>query len=193
MFVINVIKRRQKRESMWSLLVGKGRELSVSTPRHWAEVRRHSSLEQVQVFRGEAMSQKIGFGQKIMRKWKYKGLHCLVVLNDSLAREWFCGYVAVSRNHPDWRKDDEDVDVKVHGGLTWSIIGTKDSAIWPNPNLWYFGFDCGHAGDDNDKPEWLKQNPDYPRMPIPQHKWTLDEVVAETTRLAEELNKRQNK
>jgi len=40
---------------MWSLLVGKGRELSVSTPRHWAEVRRHSSLEQVQMFRGETM------------------------------------------------------------------------------------------------------------------------------------------
>jgi len=37
------------------LLVGKGRELSVSTPRHWAEVRRHSSLEQVQMFRGETM------------------------------------------------------------------------------------------------------------------------------------------
>jgi len=40
---------------MFALLMGKRRKLSLSPRNHWTELRCRSSLEQVQVFRGETM------------------------------------------------------------------------------------------------------------------------------------------
>jgi hypothetical protein len=48
------------------------------------------------------------------------------------------GYVSVAKSHPAYGKTYDDVDVKIHGGLTYS----HDDGGW-----WCFGFDCGHAGD----------------------------------------------
>lgn len=56
-----------------------------------------------------------------------------------------CGYVALPRNHPLYglHYDDEIVgDVSVHGGMTYS--GERFEG---DPNDWWFGFDCAHAGD----------------------------------------------
>lgn len=74
--------------------------------------------------------------------------------------EWedgFTGYQCRIRRHPEllhlngyvgipkWHRlfgcsyDDDAVDIKIHGGLTFSAIG--------DDGLWWFGFDCGHAGD----------------------------------------------
>jgi hypothetical protein len=44
------------------------------------------------------------------------------------------------RRHVTKRVDYKIYDIQVHGGLTFS--GT-----WDDESLWYFGFDCGHAGD----------------------------------------------
>lgn len=128
--------------------------------------------------------------QKVMKKWKQDGLDCLVVLNSSESLEWYCGYVGVPKSHPDWRKAYEKIDVDIHGGLTFAEIGKINSELWDNPKLWYFGFDCAHAGDDNDILEFLKQHQDYPRFPMKRHKWTLNEVIEETNRLAEQLGRR---
>ena len=50
-----------------------------------------------------------------------------------------CGYVSVPKSHPAYGKPYDEPDLKVHGGLTYS----DDHA----DGFWYFGFDCGHAGD----------------------------------------------
>lgn len=51
--------------------------------------------------------------------------------------------------------------VRVHGGLTWAGRRSDDKS-------WCFGFDCGHAGDED-------------------RDWNQETVTAETNRLAEQL------
>lgn len=93
-----------------------------------------------------------------------------------------CGYVGLPQGHPSYGKRYEDIDVEVHGGLTfsgWDVEGfTADQ-------LWWVGFDCLHAGDAPD-PELA---PDTWRSSLIHgaHVWTSDEVVQETERLAEQL------
>jgi hypothetical protein len=69
------------------------------------------------------------------------GLKCMMRRNGMKA---WCGYVAVPKGHPMFGKDYDDVDVRVHGGLTWGM----DHAPGEQPNgWWWFGFDCSHSGD----------------------------------------------
>lgn len=53
------------------------------------------------------------------KQWQDKatGLPCLIVRGPSGA---LCGYVGVSRRHPAYGKSYDDVDVRVHGGLTFA-------------------------------------------------------------------------
>lgn len=63
----------------------------------------------------------------------------------------FCGYVAVPPGHPSHGKDYDDVDVSVHGGLTYAAGCSADICHEPEPgepdNVWWLGFDTGHAFD----------------------------------------------
>jgi len=54
------------------------------------------------------------------------------------------GYVGLPKEHPDHGKFYDDIDVDVHGGLTFSGYWEKE-----HDGLWYVGFDCGHADDCN--------------------------------------------
>jgi hypothetical protein len=60
------------------------------------------------------------------------GYLCEVKRNDHLMH--LCGYVTVPFGHPAHGKGYDEVDLDVHGGLTFSDSGK-------------FGFDCAHAGD----------------------------------------------
>jgi hypothetical protein len=59
------------------------------------------------------------------------------------------GYVGVELGDPAYGLDYADLDVDVHGGLTWS--GHNDR--W-SPGTWWLGFDCGHACDQSPHPDW---------------------------------------
>jgi hypothetical protein len=68
----------------------------------------------------------------------------------------WCGYVGVPPNHPLHGKHYDDVEVDVHGGLTYASgcsEGPQDRSIChvtePDEpdDVWWFGFDCGHAYD----------------------------------------------
>ena len=83
------------------------------------------------------------------------GLACLA--NRNYAGAW-CGYVGVPKGHPWFEKNYNDVDVEVHGGLTFSS-GCDTSEDIPEghgichvvepgePEVWWLGFDCGHYQD----------------------------------------------
>lgn len=79
----------------------------------------------------------------------------------------------------------------VHGGLTYSDADSKYPA--ENDGLWWFGYDCGHAGDSA-SPEYLaEQEKRYPNEPF---MWTdygtfrdLDYCVAECESLARQIAK----
>ena len=66
-----------------------------------------------------------------------EGYHCRIWRNHMGV---WCGYVTVPKSHPAFGKHYDDVDVDVHGGLTYSESEGHD-------DIWVLGFDCGHAGD----------------------------------------------
>lgn len=74
-----------------------------------------------------------------------------------------CGYVGVTEGHPAFRKHYDQVDVDVHGGLTYGAEPNKDG-------VWWLGFDTAHAFDG------------------PQHR-TDEYVSGEVESLAEQLAK----
>jgi hypothetical protein len=123
----------------------------------------------------------------VEREWEHGGLKCVVALDEEFFEEWFSGYVAIPKGHPCWGKGHNQVEVSVHGGLTFAKQGSSDS-IWKNKDFWWFGFHCAHATDDTHRDSW-----DFERThPVRQseahlHKWTIDEVCAETEKLADQL------
>jgi hypothetical protein len=101
------------------------------------------------------------------------GLPCLAKRHPR-SGHW-CGYVGVSEGHAAFGKgyDDDAVDVRVHGGLTFASFceGEPGRGIChlPEPGepdrVWWIGFDCHHAWDyspadkarERDRPEALWQ------------------------------------
>lgn len=78
-----------------------------------------------------------------------------------------------------------DIVIDVHGGLTYANQCSGRICHVPKPgepdNVWWFGFDCSHAGDISPAYDrsWRGESDDAYR--------TLDYVRAETNRLAEQL------
>lgn len=83
------------------------------------------------------------------KEWEYNGLSCLIVRVNSHGA--LCGYVAVPPNHPWHGKGYDDLDVDVHGGLTYAQPCTGAVCHVPKPgepdNVWWLGFDHAHHGD----------------------------------------------
>lgn len=59
-----------------------------------------------------------------------------------------CGYVAVPHGHAAYGKGYDDVDVEVHGGLTYAD-GESDYPA-ESDGAWWFGYDCAHYHDAPD-------------------------------------------
>ena len=57
-----------------------------------------------------------------------------------------CGYLGVPSGHPWHGKDYTDLDVEVHGGLTYAN-GDSDFPYETGMDVWWIGFDCGHFND----------------------------------------------
>ena len=96
------------------------------------------------------------------------------------------GYVELPDGHP-YRdipdhefgfNDDRMNDIQVHGGITYN-----------RDNIW--GFDTGHYGDYT---PWLALDDDplSDGLFVRGHRWTLDEVRAETLNLAHQIDQTRN-
>jgi hypothetical protein len=67
----------------------------------------------------------------------------------SNGKGYLCGYVKVEAGHP-WRGCRyDDIDVEVHGGVTFAEEDVPCEAEGPDTGYWV-GFDCCHAGDAPD-------------------------------------------
>lgn len=68
-----------------------------------------------------------------------------------------CGYAGVPNGHPLYEVSCQDIDVQVHGGLTYSAHCNGAICHAPGPgetdDVWWFGFDCSHAPWDY-VPRW---------------------------------------
>ena len=116
---------------------------------------------------------------KTEKEWTTEaGLKAIVIATPMGHR---CGYVSVPAEHPLHGKDYNDVDVEVHGGLTYS--DERDG-------LWWFGYDCAHWDDAKDpdlmSDEYKKAFNDWPRFNEGTIK-TLEFCVAECEALAKQL------
>jgi hypothetical protein len=85
-------------------------------------------------------------------EWRDKatGIPCLMVRN--FVGAW-CGYAAVPPGHPWHGMHYSDLDVRVHGGLTYSDRCDEDGAICHVPregepaDVWWLGFDTAQSYD----------------------------------------------
>jgi hypothetical protein len=82
------------------------------------------------------------------------GLDCMILRG----RIALCGYVGVGPDHPWYGKEYQELDVEVHGSLTYSNTCQEG---WEDPgqgvchvpeegrehDIYWFGFDCGHMLD----------------------------------------------
>jgi len=66
---------------------------------------------------------------------------------------WGNGYVVIPKDHKLAGVDYDDIDVDIHGGLTFATIA-KDIRNWKelpddcDDNDWVVGFDCAHFNDN---------------------------------------------
>lgn len=121
-------------------------------------------------------------------EFKANGLPCIIHRVDHGA---LCGYVGVPPGHPLYGKDyDSTGEIEVHGGITYadSCQGSICHKVSPGEpdDIWWFGFDCVHAGDY--APGF--PGPDGRRFPIgqPENYKTIEYVYAECESLANQLN-----
>lgn len=90
-----------------------------------------------------------------------------------ISHGWGNGYVVIPKGHPLHGKDYDDINVSVHGGLTFGISAKEldwEELTEEDKEGWVVGFDTAH-GDDSSS-NWPKQR-----------------VVKETKRLAKQLKK----
>jgi len=131
----------------------------------------------------------------------HEGIECVV--KRIIIQEWdnsfhmghLCGYVRIPENHPWVNLNYGDIDVDVHGGLTYKH--QHGDGTW-------IGFDCGHSMDLIPSIEMVrKKNPCMPFSDIhekmkkkfpdsgllnPTYK-NINFVVLECKSLAEQVNK----
>lgn len=82
-------------------------------------------------------------------------------------------YVKIPENHKYWLKDYSDIDIEVHGGLTYS-----SDHIWTSDNQriegWFIGWDYAHFGDYIGYEEKIPS-----RYRTDGKKWTTEEIQKE--------------
>jgi len=118
----------------------------------------------------------------VRKDWIHAGLRCRVL--DSPVST-YNGYVALTKDHPDHGKNYDEINVNVHGGLTFSEHGSEDERdgeiLFPDKSLYWVGFDTAHSGD------WMSYAPQRGGR-----KWSLEDVSKETEYLAKQLSDIEN-
>lgn len=115
--------------------------------------------------------------------------HFIVFLNNTINKHlnsiglkggYANGYVAIFKNHPYYGKSYDEIDINVHGGLTFSESGDKTKELFKdiewiegdikelNKDWWIFGFDTCHYMDSLEN-------------------WPKEAVIAETINLKKQL------
>jgi hypothetical protein len=113
---------------------------------------------------------------KIEKQWTTAAGYEAEVLATPMGHR--CGYVTVPDGHPCAGKDYNELNVDVHGGLTYALNNQ-------------FGFDCAHLYDAKDpalmSEEYRKIYEKWPRFDEGATIKTLEFCVAECEKLAVQL------
>lgn len=91
-------------------------------------------------------------------EFRYKGYDCLIQRVDHRRADnpkdylgHLCGYVAIPPGHPYHGKSYDDMDIEVHGGLTYGNKCQGKICHVPQPgesdDVFWIGFDMAHSDD----------------------------------------------
>lgn len=99
-------------------------------------------------------------------KFEYNGFHCLIrrIFDDENKVDdiygHLCGYIDIPKCHPFYQKHYDEIEIDVHGGLTFSDV---------IDGFWTIGFDCAHYCDYKPGYEMYKRNSVFNDLfPIPE-------------------------
>lgn len=102
---------------------------------------------------------------RLERDFKEQGFRC-VIIGTKLGHR--CGYIGIPTGHELYEVDYDSLQhIDIHGGWTWGRSGSDGYPIDSEEDLYWLGFDCGHAGDGKDF-ELIKElnEPDYAKTLI---------------------------
>ena len=85
-------------------------------------------------------------------------IECVTILNIPMGIR--CGYIGVGDNSPLYGKNEEDLPLSAHGGITYAsrFPPRTFESIQKGRNLYWIGFDTGHFGDRLDDETIQKYN-----------------------------------
>lgn len=118
-----------------------------------------------------------------LRQGVESGIHWKILFGPN--QSFVNGYVQVPDNHPFYGLDYEDIDVNIHGGLTYAEEG-------------WIGFDTAHAFDIWTDEELSKYGGINTHEPFIEDKnphvviWTFDALEEETKKLARQVDAKDN-
>lgn len=95
-------------------------------------------------------------------------------------------YIRIPEGHKDYKKNYDDIDLSVHGGLTYS-----NNHLWISENQktegWFVGWDYGHCGDYTGYEEMFPAE-----LSSGGKKWTTEEIFKEVKEACYQLMKGAN-
>lgn len=85
-----------------------------------------------------------------------------------------CAYIMIPQNNKYFEKDYEEIDINVHGGLTYSNCYLPFETRNSDNKSWYIGWDYAHHGDYAGYEEKIPKE-----FRIGGKKWTTEEIKNE--------------
>lgn len=111
---------------------------------------------------------------EILDKGQEKGIYWWIVSYGSHP----CAYLAIKKRHEFFGKDTIDINLPVHGGITYSKSDYHFNPICLGDDFWIIGWDYAHYRDYS---TIFNNNQDK--------KWTIEEIKKEVMLAIEELEK----
>ena len=120
---------------------------------------------------------------KVESDFEFKGCRCVVVFASMGHR---CGYVGLPKEHICEGKDYDEIDVSVHGGLTYAGQGNKYPV---DDNRSWIGFDCAHYRDakDLDLVKELNEEHTYTTIADMERMYPIGGIIRNTEYVEREL------
>lgn len=109
------------------------------------------------------------YTKEILCEDEYKGYHFIIISYGSHP----CAYVKIPNHHPYYNKYYGDLDIEVHGGLTYGGMLNHIPGYEQNKTNWFIGWDYAHAGD------YYAGLLDSPYVHSHDKKWSVHEIISE--------------
>jgi hypothetical protein len=166
-------------------------------------------MEQKHIYTSDEKIKWWGYGEWVEEPdevlFEHNGIKCRIVriaIPDGIKPDgpfhifggYLCGYASIPKDHPFFGKNYYDIEIDVHGGLTYSEF--KDNEYW-------IGFDCAHSCDFNPSMQALRKSHDFEdKFPLPEEfkhipifnpsYRTIEYCIEECKSMADQINAYKN-